>query len=72
MASSEPQHILELPFVLRHPAVSNSLGTVARLLCTSREIAAAVLTHAAGRPQHLKLKYPGWGCAVRDAQRKAT
>lgn len=48
--------ILELPFVLQHPPLSQSLNIICRLLCTSKAVAAAVCTHSTGQLLHLKLE----------------
>jgi hypothetical protein len=51
--------------------VAGSLGTIARLLCTSTSIAAAVSRHAAGKLQRLKLKLDLWRDPLKDARYKA-
>jgi hypothetical protein len=66
--SNSPMQRLEHPCVLSHPAVSGCLGTVARLLCISSSVSAAVSQHAAGRLQRLELSLFS---AVHAAQAKA-
>jgi hypothetical protein len=70
MNSKHPTNILELPCVHSHPAIAGSLGTIARLLCTSSSIAAAVSQHAAGKLQRLKVKLDYFD-SLRDARYKA-
>lgn len=58
--------ILELPFVLQHPALSQSLSISCRLLCTSKAVAAAVCTHSTGQLVHLDLFPHGLGFLQRS------